>query len=82
MKATDKIRVLETRQMAHHKATIQRLEDCLADVRENPEVNSVIICMEDRAGVLSIYWSNCEDRMRLGSKLMYAGMKRMGVKTG
>ena len=82
MKATDKIRVLETRHEADHKEVVEQLEECLAIAKKNPEIHTVIVCMEDRSKNLSTYWNSCDDRAYLGSRLMLAGMRRLGVKIG
>ena len=76
------IRVLKTIHEGWHQDAVNELEECLADVKGNPDVNTVIVCMEDRVGHLSIRWSGCEDRARLGSRLMLAGLRRMGLQTG
>ena len=78
---TDKIHVLETRYEASHKEVIEELEKCLAIARDNPSIHTVVICMEDRQKNVEIHWSTCDDRAYLGSRLMLAGLKRMGVKT-
>ena len=79
---TDKIHVIETRHEAVHKEVIEELEKCLAIARDDPSIHTVIICMEDRKKNVEIHWSTCDDRAYLGSRLMLAGLKRMGVKTG
>ena len=75
------IRVIETLHQASHKEVIEELEKCLAIAKDNPEIHTVIVCMEDRSKNVAIHWSTCDDRAYLGSRLMLAGMKRMGVKT-
>ena len=79
---TGKIRALKTKNEYWHQDAVTELEGCLADVKANPEVTTVIVCMEDRSGNLSFRWSGCEDRAKFGSRLMLAGMRRMGFKTG
>lgn len=81
MKATDKIRVLETRHESNHKEVIEELEKCLSIARDDPSIHTVVICMEDRSKNVEIRWSTCDDRAYLGSRLMLAGLKRMGMKT-
>lgn len=78
---TSKIRVLETRHQGNHREVVKQLEECLAIAKDDQEIHTVIICMEDRSKNVTTYWSPCEDRAYLGSRLMLAGMRRMGVKT-
>ena len=80
MKATDKIRVLETVRQADHKEVVEQLEECLAIAKESPSVRSVVICMEYSSKEIEMYWTTCEDRAKLGSRMMLAGLRRMGMK--
>ena len=79
---TNKIRVLETLHESSHKEVIEELEKCLAIAKDDPEIHTVIVCLEDRSKNVTTYWSPCEDRAWLGSRLVLAGMRRMGFKTG
>ena len=81
VRETSNIRVLETRHDLYHKDAINELEECLEEIKGNPEINTVIVCTEDRSGTFVTRWSRCEDRARIGSRLMLAGLKRMGFKT-
>ena len=81
MPDTNKIRVLETRHDLYHKDAINLLEECLEEIRGNPAINTIIVCTEDSSGGFITRYSRCEDRARFGSRLILAGMKRMGVKT-
>ena len=78
---TDKIRVLETRQQLQHQDAVSLLEECLDRAKKNPNIHTVVICMEDNAKNLGIYWSSSEDRARIGSRLILAGLKRLGFQT-
>ncbi len=80
LKATDKIRVLETRHQADHKEVVEQLEECLAIAKKNPDIHTVIVCMEDSQKTVSYYWSACDDRAYLGSRLILAGLRRLGLK--
>lgn len=78
---TDKIRVLETCQQLQHQDAVSLLEECLDRAKKNPNIHTVVICMEDNAKNLGIYWSSSEDRARIGSRLILAGLKRLGFQT-
>jgi len=78
----DNIRVIETKHDLYHKDAINLLEECLEEIRGNPEMNTVIVCTEDSSGNFITRYSRCEDRARFGSRLILAGMKRMGFKIG
>ena len=78
---TSKIRVLEPRHQGNHREVVKQLEECLAIAKDDPEVHTVIVCLEDRSKNVTTYWSPCEDRAWLGSRLILAGMRRMGFKT-
>ncbi len=78
---TSKIRVLETRHQGSHREVVKQLEECLAIAKDDPSIHTVVICMEDRSKNVKIHWSTCDDRAYLGSRLMLAGLKLMGVKT-
>ncbi|KKL81556.1 hypothetical protein LCGC14_1993570 [marine sediment metagenome] len=80
MKATDKIRVLETLQESYHKEVVEQLKECLAMAKESPSVRSVVVCMEYSSKDIETYWTTCEDRAKLGSRMMLAGLRRMGMK--
>jgi len=82
MPDTSKIRVLETRHQLQHQDAISMLEECLDRAKKNGNIHTVVICMEDNSKNLSIYWSSAEDRAWIGSRLILAGMKRMGFGTG
>ena len=79
---TDKIRVLTTKDEYLHQGVVTELEECLADVKANPRIKTVIVCMEDRAGNLTTRWTGYDDRALFGSRLVLAGIRRMGFKTG
>jgi hypothetical protein len=78
---SDKIHVLETRNEIRHQDAISMLEECLDRAKKNPSIHTVVICMEDKAKNLGIYWSSSEDRAWIGSRLILAGMKRLGFTT-
>jgi hypothetical protein len=80
VKATDKIRVLETLPQAYHREVVEQLKECLRIAKETPNIRSVIVAMEDSEKTVSSYWSPCEDRAQLGSRLMLMGLRRMGLK--
>ncbi|KKN66907.1 hypothetical protein LCGC14_0466820 [marine sediment metagenome] len=81
MADTSKIRVLETRHQGNHREVVKQLKECLAIAKDDPEIHTVIVCLEDRSKNVTTYWSPCEDRAWLGSRLILAGMRRMGFKT-
>lgn len=81
MAETNKIRVLETRHQGDHREVVKQLEECLVIAKDDLEIHTVIVCLEDRSKTLTTYWSPCDDRAYLGSRLMLAGMKRLGFKT-
>ena len=81
MADTSKIRVLETLHQSAHKEVIKQLEECLADARNDTSIRHVVVCMEGSKKTVTTYWTGCEDRALLGSRLILAGMKRMGLKT-
>ena len=81
MADTSKIRVLKTKNEYWHQDVLTELKECLADVKADPNISTVIICTEDRAGEVRMRWSGCEDRAKFGSRLILAGMRRMGFKT-
>ena len=78
----DKITVLTTKNEFWHQDAVTELEECLADVKANPRISTVMVCMEDRSRGLITRWSGCEDRALFGSRLVLAGIRRMGFKTG
>ena len=80
LKATDKIRVLETRHEAAHKEVVGQLKECLAIAKSDPSIQTVIVCTEDRSKNIAMYWTACEDRAYLGSRLMLAGLRFLGLK--
>ena len=80
MKATDKIRVLETLPQAYHKEVVAQLKECLKVAKSDHSIRTVIVCMEDSSKTVTYYWSACDDRAYLGSRLVAAGLKRLGVK--
>jgi len=80
VKATDKIRVLETLDESYHKEVVGQLEECLAIAKESPSVRSVVVCMDYSSKDIEMYWSTCEDRAKLGSRMILAGLRRMGMK--
>lgn len=81
MKTTSKIRVLETLHESYHKEVVEQLEECLAIAKKSPGVSSVVVCMDYRSKHIETYWSTCEDRAQLGSRMILAGLRRMGMKT-
>ena len=81
MADTSKIRVLKTRREHWHQDVLTELKECFAEVKTNPNISTVIICTEDQAGEIRMRWSGCEDRAKFGSRLILAGMRRMGLKT-
>jgi len=81
MADTSKIRVLETRHQGNHQEVVKQLEECLAIAKDDPEIYTVVVCLEDRSKNVTTYWSACEDRAYLGSRMILAGMRRMGFKT-
>jgi hypothetical protein len=80
MKATDKIRVLETLPQADHREVVEQLQKCLRIAKSDPSIKTVIVCMEDRSKNITTYWTTCEDRAQLGSRLILAGLRHMGMK--
>ncbi len=80
MKATDKIRVLETLHQSDHKEVVDQLKECLRIAKDDPSIKTVIVCMEDRVKTVTYYWSTCDDRAYLGSRLIAAGLKRLGLR--
>ena len=80
MKATNKIRVLDTLPQAYHKEVVAQLKECLKVAQSDPSIRTVIVCMEDSQKTISYYWSACDDRAYLGSRLVAAGLKRLGLK--
>ncbi|KKK72358.1 hypothetical protein LCGC14_2904680 [marine sediment metagenome] len=80
MKATDKIRVLDTLPQAYHKEVVDQLKECLKVAKSDHSIRTVIVCMEDSQKTVSYYWSICEDRAYLGSRLILAGLRRLGLK--
>ena len=77
---TDKIRVLETLHESYHKEVVEQLKECLAIAKKSPGVRSVVVCMEYGSKDIETYWTACEDRAKLGSRMMLAGLRRMGMK--
>ena len=78
MADTSKIRVLKTKNEYWHQDVLTELEECLADVKANPSISTVLVCMEDRSGNMTTRWSGGQDRAKFGSRLILAGMRRMG----
>ena len=79
LKATDKIRVLETRHESDHREVVGQLKECLRVAKTDHSVRTVIVLMESHKTV-SYYWTGCDDRAVLGSRLIAAGLKYMGLK--
>ena len=79
VKATDKIRVLETLPQADHREVVEQLEECLRLAKADHSVRTVVVLLESQKTV-SYYWTGCNDRAVLGSRLIAAGLKRMGLK--
>ena len=79
-RATSKIRVLETLQEAYHKEVVGQLRECLTIAKRNPNVSSVVVCLEYSSKDIETYWSVCGDRINLGSRMILAGLRRMGMK--
>lgn len=82
MADTSKIRVLKTRHQGDHQEVVEQLEECLAIAKNDTSIGSVIVSMEDRNKTVVTYWTGCGDRAQFGSRLILAGLKRLGVKTG
>lgn len=80
MKATGKIRVLETLHESYHKEVVEQLQECLAIAKKSPSVRSVVVSMEYSSKDIEMYWTSCEDRAKLGSRMILAGLRRMGMK--
>jgi hypothetical protein len=80
MKATNKIRVLETLHESYHKEVVEQLQECLAIAKKSPSVRSVVVSMEYSSKDIEMYWTSCEDRAKLGSRMILAGLRRMGMK--
>ena len=77
---TSKIRVLETLHESYHKEVVEQLKECLSIAKNNQTVRSVIVSMEYSSKEIEMYWTTCEDRAQLGSRLILAGLRRMGIK--
>ena len=75
-----KIRVLETLHETYHKEVIGQLKECLAVAKKSPNVRSVVVCMEYSSKDITMYWTPCEDRAQIGSRMILAGLRRMGMK--
>ncbi len=80
IKTKGKIRVLETLQEAYRKEVIEQLKECLAIAKNSRGVRSVVVCMEYTSKDITMYWTACEDRAQLGSRMILAGLRRMGMK--
>ena len=80
MKATDKIRVLETLPQTYHREVVDQLKECLKVAKDDPSIRTVIVCMEDSQKTIFYYWSACDDRTYLGSRLVAVGLKRLGLR--
>jgi len=79
-KVKGKIRVLETLQESYRKEVIGQLQECLAIAKNSPKIRSVVVCMEYSSKDIAMYWTACEDRAQLGSRMILAGFRRMGMK--
>lgn len=80
IKGKGKIRVLETLHDAYRKEVIGQLKECLAIAKNSPNIRSVVVCMEHSTKDIAMYWTSSEDRAQLGSRMILAGLRRMGMK--
>lgn len=81
IKGKGKIRVLETLHESYRKEVIGQLKECLSIAKNSPNVRGVVVCMEYGSKDIETYWTTCEDRAQLGSRMILAGLRRMGMKS-
>ena len=79
-KIKGKIRVLETLHESYRKEVIGQLKECLAIAKNSHNIRSVVVCMEYSSKDISMYWTSSEDRAQVGSRMILAGLRRMGMK--